>query len=219
VAVGPYPSTSNVSTGFPILQVGVGSSIPFTASGCPSGWSYGYISPKLSQTLPGSQLLYNSLLTTRNNQTITISNVSFCNTGGASYLLIEGLPGDEGQRELYLNSITIASSSIVASHPIINCQTAYYFNSTTRSGGGTIAGTPGSTVAVKVSASGPPVASYTLQFNVQGGVSFIEGGSSVTATNNLITVHMVIPTSGQVSWTGYFNEPNSSGGGGITVSY
>ena len=119
-----------------------------------------------------------------------------------------------------IHSVTIVQTPIVDYIPLIDGSSSYSFYSGKQSGGGTITGTPGRTVTVSLSASGPPGAgNYSTEFNIGNGVTLSNGSTGVSVTNGSTSVTFVMPAIGSVPWTGVFTESNSEGGGGVSVSY
>lgn len=111
-----------------------------------------------------------------------------------------------------LNSVTGAIGSdtgLACSPPSISGKTFYTLASA--SGSGTITAAIGQMVTVHVTASGPPLQTYSLQINVSGiGI--------VTATNGTNTLSFIMPGPGSVTFTGLYSGTDSSGSGTVTVS-
>jgi hypothetical protein len=100
--------------------------------------------------------------------------------------------------------------------PTINNNSSVYFNSQVGSGGGGIRAQAGQLVTVTVGASGPPSGNYSTSMSISG-VSFTDGSSSISVTNGSASKQFTMVSSGYVSWTGNFQEPNNDGGGYVGV--
>lgn len=90
-----------------------------------------------------------------------------------------------------------------------------FFGANNGNSSGVITATPGTTVSVHINASGPPSGSYTLNITVTNSGP-ITGNTTVSNGTAIFT--FVMPSSGSVSWSGSFQETNSSGSGSISVS-
>jgi hypothetical protein len=129
---------------------------------------------------------------------------------------------------LSINKVIITKTPLPSK---INGQTYFGFNSTgansTVYGSGTITGTPGATVTMQVSNSLEPPGTYytTVTIGENGsGVTFLTntssgGSNAIFASNssNPNTGTFIMPASGSVNWTGYFQSSTAQGNSSINV--
>ena len=226
--VGQYPQYPNQvyasSVHFPQYETLIDYATTVQSNRFGYAQSVDYLTPFLT-TIYTSGSFYNTVtetVPTYTTPSMTATSAPFTVTASIGNLLIESFPGifTTNSSTLNITSVSITATPIVAT--TINGGSTFYFSSSVFSGNGTIQGAPGHTVTVTVSASGPPPGNYSSDL-VLSGATFVtntsgSSGTVVSATNGSNTATFVMPASGQVSWSGNFSEPNSDGGGGISVN-
>ena len=85
------------------------------------------------------------------------------------------------------------------------------------SGSGTITAPAGKLVHVTISAYGSSSASHLTSFTMNGAQLSGPMGNGVYEENSSTTQTFTMPTSGSVTWNGYFSESDNTGNGGISV--
>jgi len=106
----------------------------------------------------------------------------------------------------------------VTSPPLINGQISYNWTQS-GSGNGTITATPGTLVHIDVFAHGQGNISHVTSCLISGAVLSGPMGNNIIVSNGVITETFTMPSSGSVTWSGYFSESSNdpSGQGGIGV--
>ena len=118
----------------------------------------------------------------------------------------------QADADISQNGQNFANSNTTCSIPTTIVGTSN-FSSTYTSGTGTIVGPPGTKVIVKISATGLPNYTQTLNITITGVV--VTGSTTITNGNSNFT--FIMPTSGIVNWSATFSAPNSICSGSITV--
>ena len=138
----------------------------------------------------------------------------------ASPVWTPSAPADSGQHTVVVSNNSPGGIVDLYFHqvPLINGMGSYNWY-TSGSGSGTITGRPGSTVMVTISAYGPSTGTHLTNFLMTGATLVGSPmGNNVYVSNSSVTCHFVMPTSGSVSWNGYFQESDSEGSGDIAVN-
>ncbi len=131
---------------------------------------------------------------------------------GENAVVVSNNSAGNGEVDLYFHS----------AGPEINGSSGYSFTAAEKTGGGWLEAAPGRLVTVTVSASGAPgYGPYAQYFYLPSGVTFTNGATQLSCSGTSYcsaSAQFYMTSYGTIDWTGVFDEPNTYGGGSVSVN-